>query len=115
MSLTVKSAIEPLIKRKIFDTEEDAIRELLRDYTVRQIDALQGQIHHFEQKYGMRFQQFSQYLHERSALLEQGDLSPEQRRSLGQLVMIEEDDWLDWKVAWEMLENWLGLRQEIGA
>jgi len=29
--------------------------------------------------------------------------------------MQEEDDWLDWKVAREMLENWLGLRQESGA
>ncbi len=27
--------------------------------------------------------------------------------------MEEEDDWLDWKVAKEMLESWLGLRQEV--
>jgi hypothetical protein len=29
--------------------------------------------------------------------------------------MQEEDDWLDWKVAQEMLESWLGLRQEVAA
>jgi len=28
--------------------------------------------------------------------------------------MQEEDDWLDWKAARELLENWLGLRQEVG-
>jgi hypothetical protein len=29
--------------------------------------------------------------------------------------MQDEDDWLDWKVAREMLENWLGLQQETEA
>ena len=60
----------------------------------------------------MRFQQFSEYLHERSVLLEKGKLSAEQRQALGQAIMQEEDDWLDWKVAQEMIENWIGLRQE---
>jgi len=27
--------------------------------------------------------------------------------------MQEEDDWLDWKAAQEMIESWIGLRQEI--
>ena len=63
----------------------------------------------------MDFQQFSAYLHERSLLLAEGDLSLEQRRALGRAIMREEDDWLDWKVAQEMLESWLGLRQEVGA
>ena len=61
----------------------------------------------------MRFRQFSEYLHERSVLLGSGDLSTEQRRTLGQAIMQEEDDWLDWKVAQEMLESWLGIRQEV--
>jgi len=46
-------------------------------------------------------------------LLESGDLSAEQRRVLGQAVVQEEDDWLDWKAAQEMLEAWLRLRQEV--
>ncbi|RME46280.1 MAG: hypothetical protein D6791_08670 [Chloroflexi bacterium] len=113
MSAAISTVIEPLIRRKIFSTEEEAIRELLRDYILRQVSALQEEIAGFEQKYGMRFQQFSEYLHERSALLEKGDLSPEQRQTLGRAIMREEDDWLDWKAAQELLESWLGLREEV--
>jgi len=74
----ISVAIEPLIGKKIFNTEEEAIRE--REYILRQIAAL-------KRKYGMRFQQFSDYLHERSVLLENDALSIEQR----QTIMQEED------------------------
>jgi hypothetical protein len=84
MGTTISSAIEPLIRRKIFATEEEAIRELLRDYVLREIARLQREITRFERKYGMRFQQFATYLHERSVLLEQGEFPPEQRQALGQ-------------------------------
>jgi Arc/MetJ-type ribon-helix-helix transcriptional regulator len=109
----MSAVIEPLIRRKIFASEAEAIRELLRDYMLRQIAALRREVGRFERKYGMRFDQFGAYLHERSVLLEQGDLSAEQRQALGRAIMQEEDDWLDWQVAREMLESWLGLRQEV--
>jgi hypothetical protein len=115
MSAEVSEVIEPLIKRKIFPTAEQAIRELLRGYILRQIAVLQRELVRFERKYGMRFEQFSEYLHERSMLLETGKLSPEQRQALGRAIMQEEDDWLDWKVSKEMLESWLGLRREVAA
>ena len=70
MNATISVAIEPLIRKKIFNTEEEAIRELTREYILRQIAALRRQIGRFERKHGMRFQQFSDYLHERSVLLE---------------------------------------------
>ncbi|MBM4467300.1 MAG: hypothetical protein FJ014_17400 [Chloroflexi bacterium] len=113
MSAEVSVVIKPLIKRKIFVTEEQAIRELLREYILRQITALQREITRFERKYGMHFERFGEYLHERSVLLETGSFSAEQRQTLGRTIMEEEDDWLDWKVAKEMLESWLGLRQEV--
>ena len=115
MSTTLSAAIAPLIERKIFANEEVAIRELLEAYMLQQMASLQRELRRFERKYGMRFQQFSEYLHERSVLLESGELSPEQCQVLGQAIMQEEDDWLDWKVAREMLESWLGLRQEASA
>ena len=62
----------------------------------------------------MNFQQFHQYLHERSLLLEKKALPTGQLQTLSAAVMREEDDCLDWKAAREMLENWLGLRQEVG-
>jgi len=113
MSAEVSAVIEPLIKRKIFVTEEQAIRELLREYILRQITSLQREISRFERKYGMHFERFGEYLHERSVLLEAGSFSAEQRQALGWTIMEEEDDWLNWKVAKEMLESWLGLRQEV--
>jgi hypothetical protein len=115
MTAKASTVIEPLIKRKIFTTEEEAVRELLRDYILRQIADLQQTTERFRQKYEMDFHQFSEYLHERSGLLENGSLSQEQRQVLGRAIMEEEDDWLEWKAAQEMLENWIGIRQEVAA
>ena len=115
MGTTISAAIEPLIRKKIFNNEEEAIRELVREYILRQIGALRRRVSRFERKYGMHFQQFSEYLHERSVLIEKSELSAEKRQVLGQAIMQEEDDWLDWKVAQEMIESWIGLRQEIAA
>jgi len=107
--------VEPLIRRNIFASEEEAIQELVRDYVLRQMTVLQEEVLQFERKYGMNYQQFNQYLHERSTLLEKKALPTGQLQTLNAAVMQEEDDWLDWKAAREMLENWLGLRQEAGA
>lgn len=115
MSATISAAIEPLVKRKIFSTEGEAIREILREYVLRQITTLRQEVDRFERKYGMRFHLFDEYLHERSVLLESGDLSTERRQTLGQAIMQEEDDWLDWKATQEMLESWLGIRREVTA
>ena len=35
--------------------------------------------------------------------------------TLGQAIMQNEDDWLDWKAAQEMLESWIGVRREVTA
>ena len=115
MDTSFAMAIEPLVRRQIFVTEEQAARELVRDYVLRQVASLQREVARFERKYGMHFDRFGEYLHERSALLEASQLEPSQRRSLGQAVMREEDDWLDWKAAQEMLESWLGVRREVAA
>ena len=114
MSATISAMIEPLIRKKIFNAEEEAIQELTREYILRQIDSLRRKIGRFERKYGMRFQQFCDYLHKRSVLLEKSKVSAEQRQVLALAIMQEEDDWLDWEVAQEMIESWIGLQQEIG-
>lgn len=62
----------------------------------------------------MPFARFGEYLHKRSVLLASEQLSPEQRQSLGQAIMREEDDWFDWKASLEMRDSWLGLRQRPG-
>lgn len=112
MSTSFTNAVEPLIRRQIFASEEIAAQELVREYVLRQIATLQREIARFERKYGMHFERFCEYLRERSVLLEASTLEPSQRRALGQAVMREEDDWLDWKAAQEMLDSWLGVRRE---
>ena len=111
----MSTQVEALIKRNIFASEEEALQELVRDYVLRQMTVLQEEALQFERKYGMNFQQFNQYLHERSIMLETKALPEDQLKALNVAVMQEEDDWLDWKAARELLENWLGLRQEVGA
>ena len=112
MNSTTSAVMEPLIRRKVFATEEEAVRTLLRQYVLQQVSALQRDSARFEREYGMKFEQFVEYLHERSILLEKGELFPKQRQVLGQAIMQEEDDWLEWKAVREMLESWLGLHQE---
>jgi len=56
-----------------------------------------------------------QYLHDRSAPLVASQLSADEQRMLGQAVMLEEDDWMEWKAARAMLESWLGLDKEVNA
>lgn len=104
--------IEPLVKRKIFASEEQAIRELVLDYVLHQIAVLEQELAKFETKYGLRWERFEEYLHERSTLLQTGTLTAEQRQALGRALMEEEDDWLEWKATRGLLESWLGLRQE---
>jgi hypothetical protein len=63
-------------------------------------------------RHGMSFEQFSAYLKARSALLSNGQLDASQKKSVAQAVMNEEEDWLDWKIARDFLEAWLGLKDE---
>lgn len=111
----MNARIEPLLKRNIFSTEDEALQALVHDYVLRQISSLQEETARLEKKHGMNFLQFNKYLRERSILLEKKSLPPEQLKSLGASIMQDEDDWLDWKAAREMLENWLGLQQETEA
>ncbi|MBM4461104.1 MAG: hypothetical protein FJ011_25650 [Chloroflexi bacterium] len=113
MSTGFAIAVEPLVRRQIFATEEQAARELVRNYVLRQIAALQREVARFERKYGMPFERFSEYLHEHSTLLETSLLEPGQRQALGRAIMQEEDDWLAWKASQEMLESWVGMRREV--
>jgi len=110
---TSSMILEPLIRRQLFADEWSAVQELTRDYVLRHVEALTEQIRDFENRYGMGFNRFAEYLHERSLLLSSDRLDSEQRRALGQAIMAEEDDWLEWKAAQGMLDSWLGLSNEV--
>lgn len=109
----VEAILEPLVSRRLFATPEEAAKRLVRDYVLQQIMSCRERIAAFERKYGMDFSHFTEYTSERTALLRRSTgLPPEQRQSLAQAVMREEDDWLDWKAAEEFLQRWLGLQTE---
>jgi polyhydroxyalkanoate synthesis regulator phasin len=109
----VDKVVEPLVQRGLFETTESAVRGLAQDYILRQIVRYQETIGNLEQKYGMDYDQFIQYLKQRAALLQSTNVSPEQRQPLNQAVMLEEEDALEWKIAREMLQSWLGLKSEV--
>lgn len=109
----VDKVVEPLVQRGLFETTESAVRGLAQDYILRHIVRYQETIDSLERKYGMDYDQFIQYLKQRAALLQSTRVSPEQRQSLNQAVMLEEEDALEWKIAREMLQSWLGLKSEV--
>ena len=111
--MTDNAILEPLIRRRVFADEKAALRELTRDYVRHQVETLIREARKFEQRYGMSFDRFDEYLHARSTLLTSGELSTEQKRNLGQALMREEDDWLDWKATQEILDSWLSINQEV--
>ncbi len=54
----------------------------------------------------MKWEQFDQYTAARTTTLREANLTAEQRKTLSQAIMQEEDDWLEWKAAVEMRDSW---------
>ena len=111
--MTAERVLSPLIKNGLFANSEDAARALLRNYMLQQIETYRQQTDEFQRKHGMTYEQFSRFTAERTAQLRQRtDWSEDQRVKLSQLIMQDEEDWLEWKAADEMLQSWLGLKEE---
>jgi len=111
--MAVETILEPLVKHGLFSTPEEAARKLVRNHVLQQIDTYRQRVTEFERKHGVNFEQFTRYTAERTTRLRNpGDMPPDKLQILSQDIMREEDDWLDWKVAEEMLESWLGLGVE---
>jgi hypothetical protein len=111
-SATVEAIIRPLVQRQIFPTPVEAARTLVQDYAGRQVARHERAIARFEKQYSMNWHQFTQYTTERTATLRRADFSTEQRQTLSQTIMREEDDWLAWKAAVEMRRSWLDVLAE---
>ncbi len=109
MSDQVSTVIEPFVRRGLFASPEQAVVEMAQDYVLRQIERHRAAIERLQTKYGMNYEQFNAYLKSRSATL---GTAP--NPALGKAVMREEEDALDWKIATEMLQSWLGLQSEVG-
>lgn len=108
MSSNLSAVVEPFVRRGLFPNAEMAVAEIARDYILHQIDQYRGIEAALEDRYGMSYEQFEDYLRARSETLLR---SP--NPALNQAVMAEEDDALDWKIARDMIRSWLGLQREI--
>ena len=109
MSDPIATVIEPFVRRGLFASPERAVTEMARDYVLHQIERHHAVIEKLQVKYGMTYDQFDAYLKSRSQT--QVALP---RRALNQAIMAEEEDALDWKIANDMLQSWLGLESEVG-
>ncbi len=109
MNDQVATVVDPFVRRGLFPSPEQAVVEMARDYVLRQIERHRATIERFQVKYGMNYDQFNAYLKSRSATLMTAPTP-----ALGKAVMQEEEDALDWKIAIEMLQSWLGLQLEVG-
>jgi hypothetical protein len=108
MSQNLAEIVHPLVEKGLFENAEIAVRNLMLDYTLHHIEHYQEIIRKFEQKYGMNYDQFNKYLSEHAKKVG-SDIQLQKR------IMTEEEDALDWKIATEMLESWLGLRRKSEA
>lgn len=105
MTDQVIAIVEPFVQRGLFESPEEAVTEMARDYILHQIERFQATVENLQTKYGMNYEQFDAYLKARSSAL----ISTSNTR-LNQAIMQEEEDALDWKIAREMLAGWLGLQ-----
>ena len=110
MTDQVAAIIEPFVRSGLFATPEKAIAEMARDYTLRQIERYKSVVEQLQTKHGMNYDQFEAYLKSRAKTL-----VAKPNAALNQAIMLEEEDALDWKVAREMLQKWLGLHNEAHA
>lgn len=108
MTDQVASVIEPFVRRGLFSSPERAVTEMARDYVLHQIERHRSVLEKLQAKYGMTYEQFNAYLKSRSQMLAD---SP--NRTLNQAIMAEEEDALDWKIANDMLQSWLGIESEV--
>jgi hypothetical protein len=108
MSPELTAVVEPFVRRGLFPNAEMAVAEIARDYVLRQIERYRAMETALQARYGMTFEQFDDYLRARSEIL-----SKNPNPALNQAIMIEEDDALDWKIARDMVQSWLGLQREV--
>jgi len=105
MAQKITDIVSPLVENGIFENAETAVKNLMLDFILNQIREYEVKIKKFEKKYKMNYYHFNLYLNERAKKVASN-------KSLHRTFMMEEEDALDWKIATEMLESWLGLNQK---
>lgn len=90
-----KHIAKPLMKLGLYDSTKEFIRDVTSEFIKHKIEIYTKQLRAFEQKYRMSFDAFSRKL-EKSA------------------TMAEEDEWMEWEAAENMLKAWKQAARETG-
>ncbi len=91
----LKHAAKPLVELGLYGSTREFIRDITSEFIKHKIEFYKKQLKVFEKKYGMSFGAFSKKL-------EKGASIP------------EEDDWMEWEAAENMLKVWKQAAQETG-
>ncbi len=89
----LKHAAKPLVELGLYDSIREFIRDVTSEFIKHKIEFYKKQLKVFEKKYGMSFEAFSKKL-------EKGASIP------------EEDDWMEWEAAENMLKVWMQAAKE---
>ncbi len=85
----------PLMELGLYDSTREFIRDITREFIKHKIEIYKKQLKAFEQKYRMSFDALSKKL-------EKGASIP------------EEDEWMEWEAAENMLKVWKQAAKETG-
>ena len=91
---TIPLLTEPFVRMGIYKTQEEALKQLVLQHIELQIEEARREIAHFQRKYGTDFEKWTESL-------------------VGRATVEEEDDWMRWESARDMLESWEKVRAEI--
>lgn len=91
----LKHIAKPLMELGLYDSTEEFIRDITSEFIKHKIELYKKQLKAFEQKYGTSFEAFSKKL-------EKGASIP------------EEDEWMEWEAAKNMLKVWKQAAKETG-
>ena len=97
-STTITDAIpmltEPFVQTGLYTNSSSALKYIVMDYLDRQIHQAQIEIENYEHKYQQSFVEWSESIS-------------------GRATIDEEDDWMEWEAARDMLSGWQQIRVEI--
>jgi hypothetical protein len=85
---------EPFVRAGLYTSPEQALKRIIIDHIERQIAWAEAQVHRYEQKYKRTFTEWSKSL-------------------AGQASVADEDDWMEWEAALDMLESWQQVKIQV--
>lgn len=91
----LKYAAKPLLELGIYNSTREFIQDITSEFVLHKIEFYKKQLELFEKKYNTSFSAFSEKLEESASIP-------------------EEDDWMEWEAAENMLNMWKKAAKETG-